>query len=390
MLDFPLLSMVSLALCGLVTWHKYPNWKTATFAGIFLSGACLTKQTAAFYLIGPCALLLTLYLKRKQYYLLKQLIYIAAITGVPFGLWYAANYTEIAKIVSGFQTYIAKRSPAEMFFSDMYYYLTALPSAISPLLCLTSLLALLDKRIHSNKLLALPALSTSIGIFILCLLPFQLPEQRYLLPALPLFAFVLASFASKLIHDQQIYRKILSFALIAISLLQFFSDNYTPTIFCSDGLKKANYEKAHIPGRYPTPGGDPWRQEWIVRTIFDAQPKNSSCWVNLIPNTIQLNVHMLEAVAVSTQSPVKFSTFRLWTGAGDKFEFKETQAQYFDWFIVSNGDQGTPLFNKESKLQYKEALNYIEKSGKFLLYAKNSLPDGHSIILYRRKSSEAQ
>ncbi|MBI4532815.1 MAG: hypothetical protein HY711_02620 [Candidatus Melainabacteria bacterium] len=171
---------------------------------------------------------------------------------------------------------------------------------------------------------------------------------------------------------------------MALGLCQFVLGNYSPYPVPRPGvLDKVGTLMLMGATLSPTPPRDLWGQTWIVSTIDKAEG-SQPVWLNVMPNTAQINVHTLERVAYYLHSPIRPTTSRLWTPLGDSVEYSQKSIHYFDWFLVKSGDQGTKLRDQASVEAYQSIEKYICSSDSFALAASYPLPDGSALSLYRK------
>src|SRR6185503_9946814 len=137
--------------------------------------------------------------------------------------------------------------------------------------------------------LILPATSLAGGLLLICALSFALPNYRYILPGLLLPCLLIAAAAGQLLHHRRLPLRLLGAGVIVLSATELLLTNYSPYPI-----------PLRIPssvfGRLalcPTPAGDRWGQEWVLDKIA-ADSGNAACWLNVMPNTRELNVHTFE------------------------------------------------------------------------------------------------
>jgi hypothetical protein len=94
----------------------------------------------------------------------------------------------------------------------------------------------------------------------------------------------------------------------------------------------------------------------------------------------------LAFVGKQRKSKVKVTT---WRGIGadisDTFFYSDDSLHYMHWVLEKTGDENIPFFNSSSHDSYLAVLHKIKTGGKYLVWAKQALPDGSELILYRNK-----
>lgn len=392
MLDFPQLSLCCIAMLTLVWWQARPNYINAITAGIALGLASTSKQTAALYLIGPCAYLLVKSLIQKRISQTKQLMVSGAITAGFVALWICPN-------LSGLKQYMdyngsmcqTNRSLFEIFSTALTAYANGIPSSMSLCLLFGAIFAfayLAWKDRATLGILVLPAISAATGIVLMSLQSCNNPEPRYIVPAFLFVALLTGGAFGHCVKSR--FGKLVAGLWMAIAIAQFVLFNYSPYPIPLSH-QQANAVRTltghpTIPGKMepaynPTPNNDSWRQKWCIQQIVGAQPTA----LNILPSTPELSPHTMNLAAIYEGARIECSTFRQYTLRGDIVRYDEAAINSYPWYLVKTGFQGFAFQNQKSEDNYRRIIEYVEKSGRFSLTGQTTLPDQSELRLYKRK-----
>ena len=102
-----------------------------------------------------------------------------------------------------------------------------------------------------------------------------------------------------------------------------------------------------------------------------------------MPSTPDLSVHTIDLVCIFSGTQIEPSTFRQFTLHGDIVRYDQEAINYYDWFLIKTGYQGSPAADSASQDNYQKIITYIEDPGNYRLVAKRDLPDGSQLKLYR-------
>lgn len=186
--------------------------------------------------------------------------------------------------------------------------------------------------------------------------------------------------------------KLLSCLILAFALLQFLVANFTPyPVAVPPALEsisslirsRASAAWGGPIQRNPVAEGDLWGQEWVVKTIEQAE--GASARLNILPSTSEISVHSVDLCALLNRTRFEISTFRQYTLRGDLVPFDPPAIAYYDWYLLKSGEQGSPLADSSSQANYAKLVEYIENSGRFQLQGSKVLPDKSNLMLYRLK-----
>ena len=108
-------------------------------------------------------------------------------------------------------------------------------------------------------------------------------------------------------------------------------------------------------------------------------------WLNILPNVPQFNPHTFELLARHQGMAVRPTSSRTWTVMGDQVSFTPDTALYYQWYLIKTGAQGYQFKDKDSGTSYEDLKDFVRKSGHFTPITTQLLPDGSTLLLYRRK-----
>lgn len=402
LLDFPLETMIALGVFSLLWWTENLTWKRSIVCAVALALACLTKQIAVAFLLPP-ALWLTAkaLIEAPQSERLKvfgKALLVAVVTASALALWYYLNRESIAGLASYNRTIIGDTSMASALIANLKFYAIGTPHNMSVLLLSLFFFALcfLGK---SWKSLAPILLSAAGGMCIISLITWTAPLDRYQAPALIAPAVVTAVAAVSLWQglSNQLALKTAGRLFVALAgltiALQYLSYNFMPyplnlgaslaSIANKLGVSVRLYRDELVVNDSPRPAQD-WGQVWTLERIRQIDGE-APVWLNILPCTPDTNAHTFEVVAHRIRSKAKPTTSRIWTLLGDKVEFSEKTAQYYQWYLISDGNQGNQLLDQASIKAYADFHDFVTKSGKFTLIDSFRLPNQLTIKLYRQK-----
>lgn len=391
LLDFPHLSLFCLGLLSLLYWRETPSWKRALFCGVGLGIACTSKQGASFFLVGPSLYFLYEQLKQKRLKESLQLILAGAIVVLFLAVWFCFNWGDIHAYMSRNSGLIGQRTVWTAFMPNLMGYVTPFPALLGyPLFMLFGFSFVTAKK-QIWSVLVPSTIAFVVGLLCMSVLPFQLPECRYIVPCLLLPALLTATQFCRAMRSGNVLWKGISIVLLSLGLLQFFAMNYCPypipapqwlthSFLGAQGERRASLE----PSYNPTPSGDPYAQEWLVKKCTEAVG-NRICWLNMLPSTPELSVHTLEIVARYQSSNLRPTTVRLWTPIGDRIEFDPVALSNFDFFLFKTGPQGLNFDSPSSAANYKKIEDWVKESGNYELFAQRKIVDGSELSVYRRK-----
>ena len=391
LLDFPHLSLFTLAMFTLLNWQRQPTWSRAILCGIALGAACTTKQIASFFLFAPCLLALLQQLYARRYDRALQLTAAGAIVVAFLAVWVVPNWHEISGYMHRNSGHLGSRTVSTAFFPNLLGYANCAPGLTGyPLLALC-LLCLTQARVRQLRSLALPASASLAGIICMSALPFQLPEHRYIAPVLLFPALLCAGQICRFyLEKKQILFAVASF-LAVYGAVQFAVLNFSPYPLelprpLRHALLNTNSDRRGPlePGFNPTAAGDLWGQQWVVRQCKTAAA-NQVCWLNMLPSTPELSVHTLCLVSRYEGSNVQPTTSRLWTPLGDKIEFDASSCKNFHFYLLKTGKQGLQFESNASAQNYARIERFVAQGPDYQLLSSKTIQDGSQLSLYIRK-----
>ncbi len=402
LLDFPLETMIAAGILSLIWWSENITWKRSLVCASALALACLTKQIAVAFLLPP-ALWLTLkaLLEAESNARLKvfsKSLTIALITASTLGLWYFLNRESIAGLASYNRGVIGDTSMMSALIANLKFYAIGTPHNMSPLLLSLFFLSLCIPG-KSWKGLAPIVLSAAGGMAIISLITWTAPLDRYQAPALIAPAIITAITAKSLWHGlgnatsvKLVGRGFVCLTALVIGL-QYLSFNFMPyplnlgsTIASAArrlGVSVRLYRDEMVVNDSPRPMQN-WGQAWALERIRQVDG-DAPVWLNILPCTPDINTHTYEVVAHRIKSKAKPTTSRKWTLLGDSVEFSEKTAQYYQWYLLTDGKQGNQLLDRDSTNAYAAIQKFVASSSKFEQIDSLRLPDQSTIKLYRQK-----
>lgn len=402
LLDFPLETMIALGIFSLLWWTENLTWKRSIVCALALALACLTKQIAVAFLLPPALWLTAKALieapQSKRLKVFGKALLVAVVTTSALALWYYLNRESIAGLASYNRTIIGDTSMASALIANLKFYAIGTKHNMSVLLLSLFFFAVCLPSKNWKELI--PILLSSVGgMCIISLITWTAPLDRYQAPALIAPAIVTAVAAITLWQgpSKQLALKIakrIFVGLVALTIaLQYLSYNFMPypldlgtslaSIATRLGVSVRLYRNELIVNDSPRPAKD-WGQVWTLKRIRQVDG-DAPVWLNILPCNADTNVHTYEVVALRIKSKTKPTTSRIWTLLGDKVEFSEKTAQYYQWYLLTDGNQGNQLLDPASVKAYAQIQEYVAKSGKFELRDSFKLPDQSTIKLYRQK-----
>lgn len=390
LLDYPHLALYTCATASLLWWQRSPSWSRALLCGTALGIACTTKQIAAFFLFAPCLVVLIQQIYSKRWDRALQLAVSGVMVVLFLASWVIPNWEGINGYMHRNSGHLGDRTIWTAFLPNLSGYVNCAPGLAGYPLLILSMMSLLVISKNQLRALALPAIAAVVGIACMCALPFQLPEHRYIAPALLFVALLCSSHLCRFFSSaQKNYGVALPAALMfAAGLIQFAVMNYAPypvalpktvihTLLWTDNDRRGPLE----PGFNPTPPGDQWGQQWVVRESKKASG-NQSCWLNMLPSTPELSVHTLALVSRYEGSKVQFTTSRLWTPTGDKIDFDGKSWLNFHFYLVKTGAQGLQFESPQSAQNYARIEKLLAEGIEYKLIATRTIADGSTLRLY--------
>jgi|AGTN01.1.fsa_nt_gi 4-amino-4-deoxy-L-arabinose transferase and related glycosyltransferases of PMT family len=404
-LDAPLLSMISCGLFVLMWWRSAPSWRRTVVCGFVLGLCCLSKQIAAAYLIVPGLLCLVEALlsdKRSGQLLRSPQVALIGVLTVCTGLpWLVINVPYIKNLATDNQSVMGTITVAEIFPQHLTFYITTLPSIMTPLLLGAFLVSLAVIGKDGNRRLLPLALSAVTGVILLSTLTWSFPSLRYNAPVLIATACYTGYAMSILLRRP--LSAFLVWVVLLLGSLQFLSFNFAPyplskpefvarfsegmgvTLLEKFGLTERDKRVMKVVHSTPNPERD-WGQEWALNTI-DRVEGRKEVYLNILPDYVQLNGNTFELLGKMIGSPVRPTTARRWTVMGDVIKFDPKTAMYCQWYLLKTGSQGNLFRDEESERNYEKLIDFVKTGGNYKLVDTHPLPDGSTMSLYRQTAS---
>lgn len=396
LLDFPLVTMVSLSLFTMLWWRRKNSWTRAIIAGVALGAACMSKQIAGAFLALPGLFLfveaVVKGVREKRPGPCAQVLAIALVGAAICLPWTVTNAASIRSLAQYNEAAIGKRGLAESFAGNFLFYLQSLPHIMSPLLLSVFALAAVS-AVARRKGALLPAVLSSFGgLALISVLTWAFPLERYAAPALIGLAVVSGHLAESVIRQRRIWLKALAAVAAAAAAAQFISFNYSPYPLGSSWLAGLSLSMGvflkEFRGETIEKHNPHARQDWHQRealALIDRFEHGNPCWLNILPCTRRLNVHTFEWLARLDRRAVRPTTSRVWSVMGDELSFSPQSALWYHWYLLKTGRQGNIFKTPASQSAYEELERFVRASGRFRLVKTWNAPDGSLIELYRQR-----
>lgn len=397
LLDYPLVAMVSLALWSIVWFRQAPTFKRAIVTGAAIGAACLTKQIAGAFLALPILFLaaetIRDNIRTRNFRSTQMLATMVAVAGILFLPWLMVNASALRAIADYNSAHMAPVSFWQSVSANFAVYSTAIIHTMSPCLFAFLLLALVLAARSGNRLLLIPALSAIGGLMMISCITVTPPLDRYVTPALISAAIYCGYGLARLFDGAGLTPKLTAGGVVLLALIQHTSFFYMPYPLSKPafldpasralGVCLRDYRGVRIERNNPRPPQD-WGQDWVLGIIDQTDP-GKPVWLNILPNTGDLNVHTYELLAKYRGSSVRPTTSRQWTLAGDIVQFSPESALYYQWYLLADGEQGNVFENNQSQRNYYALIEYVKTGGNFKFIAQKQLPDGSVMQLFRQR-----
>lgn len=387
LLDFPHLSLFCLAMYALHRWWQRPVPANAWFSGLCMALDCTAKQVASFYMFMPGVVLLLWAISRRDWLRVRHLFVMAACVLVGLLIWVVPNWADIQAYMHRNSGIIARGGPGQSFLPNLIGYGVLLPEMLSlPLLfafALATVFAGKDSWLKTSMLW----IGGISGTLCMCLLSFQLPEGRYIVPLLVAAALLSAAGLANMWQSPRPGRRLAAGILLLAGLGQFILRNFSPyPLAVPQSVEKFFLvERPDIrvigPCDSPTPPGDVWGQKWVIETV--RKDAAGAVWLNVLPSTPEISPHTLSLVARYARAPISVSTSRVWTPKGDHVEFSVSQLKNFPYVLLKSGNQGNHLDGQQSEKNWRQLESFVRMPENYTLLGKYRLADSSELELYR-------
>jgi 4-amino-4-deoxy-L-arabinose transferase-like glycosyltransferase len=402
-LDAPLLSMIACALFALVWWREKPSWPRSITCGVVFGLACVTKQIAAAFLIGPAAYFFVegcvRDFKDRRFHLTVQLITVAVLTAALVLPWWLTNLEFIRHWANDNQTTMGHLTLAQVFPQRIWWYVCSLPSIMSPILLAGFVLYLPLLCREAHRALFPVSLSSFIGVSLISTLTWAFPSLRYDAPVLIVTAIYTGSAMSAAMKKSRAANG--AVLIIALALVQFVSFNFIPypisqpgwlaqasealgvRVVEAFGLTDRDRRSSTVVHSTPSPPED-WGQEWCIKTI-DSVQGHVPVFLNILPDLGTLNGNTFELTARTLGSMVRPTTSRRWTVMGDEVVFDPQTALNYHWYLLKTGNQGNLLRDDQSSESYRRLIDFVQHGERFQLIGTHKIADGSTLALYHQR-----
>lgn len=389
-LDLPEASMTAFGLMILLWWRSQPQMTIARtlLSGAALALACLTKQLVAVYLVplGLYFLITDLITALRpqprgaDIQRFKRLIHtfclgmIAALIGSPFIIinyqWNKDRVLQNMQAVAGAGLHI---SYAEKLGTYFHYF----PYSLSLPLLIIFIISILCLRRRDYSLLFPVILSAIGGLGIVCALPAEAQDYRYLAPFFIAPAIFTGFFMEKLFASTNRWRRVAAPAIIGLAIIDYATFNFSPYPLSLPELPWQSRPSCN-PERYCD-----WGYESVLQTINKIDGKRFVT-LNLLTNHDALNPQIFRLVLREEGNiNVMPTSSRSWSICGDKVSPLLTP--WFIWCLWKTGSTGYKFYDRQSEKNFAQLVSYVRNGNNYQLIMQRPLPDGSQLMLYRRK-----
>jgi len=359
MLDFALVSVVSLVYYLILRYDKERNLIGAVLLFIAMTAASLVKQTAIIFFIPVTFLLLVTRWPRKKY---TWVIVCSAIISI---LLIAARYFNKIIELFSYNGQFDVLSVTGRLNDHLLWYLNVLRvPIISPMLLIFFVIGLLlllfiDKRRFPLFILLVWILGS---LFILSLIEWK--DGRYLVAALPAFAIITAGGINAM--PSRPLKGILLSALIPVAFIQFFNLSFGLLPFL---VKETDYFY----------NSSALREDWKIKEILAyiySRHKNKTIRIGLFPNCEHFNHD--EFILYITLNKLPYSIEQLFASKIFAKAIKDCEivvTKYPFSSIYCSDDKGEAEF-------YQNSIRETLRKNRFKNIASFDLPDNSKGMIY--------
>ena len=381
---------------ALIYWNSTKTWKSAVIAALFFGFYCTTKQIAVLF-GAPVLVLLTLYsLYKRNYKEFFQVSLILAAAPVFLLLWVIPNLAELKMYVSA-RGQIGSTLLEKFLFVVRNVRLSsaAIWESVSPLTVLPVLLLFWSSNWKANaQKVLLPSVAALGGLLLMIVVfYYNVPEARYFGAIAVAFCLFSGGIVGEAIKSSISWKRALATCLLLFLPVQMLALNFSQAplikrpiplnvspVFDWFGVSSDILLRNDVA---LDANGDSWKQKWVIDTIEKVE-KIRFVYLNVLPSTWEYNQGSFSYLCSVHKSHIIPVTWRACNpDMTDGFVSKPSDAAAMDWFLIKTGYQGT-LSPEKSKEAYQTVVNFVEKSGDFVLIDKTALPDGSELKLYRK------
>lgn len=389
MLDFPVMAMSMLALWALAGWDKNPDARRTILLTLATGAALMTKQVCAAFLVFPYAFVFFNKIGNRRYREARNLVISGISSGSLLVPWLIVSMPTIKKVANEIQIALGNKQVADVFIHNVAAYLGFIPAMMTPALLIVACIAAAFAGRERHRTFFLLSLSTLSALILLSTLTWQYALPRYFIAALIVPAAYTSIMLSTLWRGGKPIQKSLVIAVLATGILGYTAINFCPTPLDAAPLyavRDLSLRPATSVSEerfeHPYPDKD-WGVRWTLDKI-KAVDGDAPVWLNVLPSTQQLNVHVFEYYAHQGRYQLKPTTSRSWSAAGDSANFDESQLLNYQWYLLKTGEQGFKFHDPASKRSFDACVDFIRNGGKFSIIEEKRLPDGSVLTLLRR------
>jgi hypothetical protein len=395
-IDLPHTAFFAAFLTSAVWWWQKHDWKRALICAALFALDCISKQIAVLYSVPLLFVFAALLVYRKQFAGLLQLAAIGMSGALLLCTWVVPNLNSLL-----FYTHNRSSLEAERvgFFVGMFRNLKMggpeIFEAVSPLMAF--LLVFSCRKIPKSDLqTAWPALFAPLigAALVLCAAFFNLPETRYFGPLMIPFSLFLGSALTNMLRQSKNARIAVVTALAACviqALVLCFQQ--TPVVFAGGVPDKRpafvffGVTDPQLTQRLSyVPNGDPWKQRWLFDFIENAEHRKRPVYLNVLDNSPEFNQGTLLSVSRMRHSCVFPTTWHCTMGdISDSFNYSDEELRAMQWLLLAGGNRSCRWYDQRSKDNYEIVLTKLRNSTQFVEAARELLPDGSDMVLYRNK-----
>ncbi len=382
LIDFALISMVSLTIYCLIACDFFRNRNYSLLFGIAFALSMLTKWTAFLFIAGPLIYIVIRMFSNSNKFENKSeqkrnFIFSLILSLALSGIWYLPNLNTVYDMVLMRTQSLGEyeNDPAIFTAQSLLYYFFAdinYVSIIFFIIFVAGLIALFNKKSSS----AVP-LYLIIAVPYLAFTLIRNKDLRYMAPAVISISVIGATYISSIKN-----KKLLTGAIILISLFgvfQLFPHEY--------GIKNINFETSYgtlyLTGpEARSPIKEDWKVSEVTMDIFNDSKHNSriimkgSGFLVVIPDIPYVNGLTYEHYSYSNKLPF-FAINSVYL----EFDTFASNIYNFDYIITRNAaNKGSPNDKASDDMQ-----NYFygNKGDKFMLLKQYKLPDNTTLFVYK-------
>lgn len=395
-LDIPMAAAATLSLALLLWWQKHHKPGNSIIIGLVTGILALVKHMVLAFWLG--AALVVCYsmsqekdqTKRKSNRTDLALALIG--TAAPIVPWIIYNGQVILKLTASNLENLGAAAKSVNLVSSLTSYMTLLPECLSPLLLFLFLASLLAARLVDHKKLSVVTATSLLGILLTASWTAATPLPRYLMAFIIWPALYSAVALGRLIDSPRWLLKATAGLFLLLGLLQYIAVCFAPypcawlkPVLDLSGIREQELSGPERVYYCPTQKRN-WGYEMVAEQV--SKEPTDKAWLNVMINMRELNTHTFELFIKENNLPVRATSSRLWTIAGDKVEFKPETCLYYQWFLIKDGASGYKFFDSKSQAEYDRILDFVRLGRHFKLIDSTTAPDGTALELYRQTAGD--